>query len=109
MSVKEELQGKATDFVKKILTVGVGAVFLTEESVRTLLSDSKLPKELLTGVLESASKTRKEFFKSLSQDLMKSLQDHISPEDLVQEILSKNKIKLNIEMEFEPKTSSKGR
>ena len=50
-----------TDLMKKMLTVGVGTLFLTEESLRGLVSEIKLPKELLGGVLESANKTRKEF------------------------------------------------
>jgi hypothetical protein len=50
----DELQNKATEMMKKVLTVGVGAFFLTEEALRGLVSEFKLPKELLTAVLDSA-------------------------------------------------------
>ena len=66
----EDFQSKATDLMKKILTAGVGAVFLTEESLRSLMAEFKLPKEVLVGVLEVANKTRKEFVQNISQDML---------------------------------------
>src|SRR5690606_9989416 len=70
MADREDLQSKAADLVKKVLTVGVGAIFLTEESVRALVSEFKLPKELLTGILSTANKTRHEFLSKLSTDIL---------------------------------------
>jgi hypothetical protein len=99
----EDIQSKATDLVKKILTVGVGAIFLTEESVRSLVSEFKLPKELLGGVLESAGRTKNEFLKDLSQDLVAKIKDRIDPKALVEEILRNNEIDLQIKMSFSPK------
>ncbi len=91
----EDLQSKATDFVKKILTVGVGTVFLTEESLRGLVSEFKLPKELLAGILESANKTRKEFLSHLSQDLMARVSEKMDLRELVDEILRRNELGVN--------------
>jgi len=99
----EDIQSKATDLVKKILTVGVGAIFLTEESVRGLVSDFKLPKELLGGILESAGRTKNEFLKDLSQDLVAKIKDRIDPKALVEEILRNNEIDFHIKMSFSPK------
>jgi hypothetical protein len=99
----DDLRDKAAEVVRKILTVGVGAAFLTEESLRALVSEVKLPKELLGGVLDSAGRTRKEFFQRLSTDIIDRVKDRIDPGALVQEILSNNDIELNIKVSFKPK------
>ena len=68
--ISDDIQSKATDMMKKILTVGIGAFFLTEESLRGLMSDIKIPKEILAGILESANKTKAEFLRSMSQEVL---------------------------------------
>lgn len=102
---KDDIQTKATEIAKKVLTLGIGAVFLTEESIRKLVSDFKLPKELISGVLDSAAKTRKEFFQNLSRDLVDKVMDRVDIKDLATEILDRNRIRLSVEVEFEPKSN----
>mgnify|MGYP003343917446 CR=1 FL=1 len=94
----EDLQSKAADLVKKALTVGVGALFLTEESVRGLVSEFKLPKELLTGILEGANKAKNEFLQNLSSDVLSRIQDRIDPKALIEEILRDNEIDLHVKI-----------
>jgi hypothetical protein len=99
----DDLQSKAGDFVRKVLTVGVGTVFLTEEALRGLVSEVKLPKELLTGLLDSASRTKNEFFGKLSEEIMQKVVSKIDPKELVQELLERNEIELNVKVQFKPK------
>jgi len=99
----DDLASKASDLVKKVLTVGVGAVFLTEESLRTLVSEFKLPKELLVQLLESANKTRQTFFQGMSEDVIHRVMDKVNVPDLIRELLEKNEIDLNIKVRFSPK------
>ncbi len=101
--MSEDLQSKATDFVKKILTVGVGTIFLTEESLRNLVSEFKLPKELLAGILDSAAKTKNEFLQKLSSDVLSQVAQKFDPAALAQEILKSNDIEMNIRLSFKPK------
>ena len=68
----EDIQSKASDFVKKILTVGVGTIFLSEEALKALASEIKLPKELFSGLLETAGKTKKDFLESQSLVFVKA-------------------------------------
>lgn len=103
----EDIQTKAAELVKKVLTVGIGAIFLTEESLRNLASDFKLPKELLTGILASAGKTKTEFFGKLSTDVLDRLSSKVDPRALVEEILARNEIELNIKINFKPKGGAK--
>jgi hypothetical protein len=99
----DDLQSKATEIVKKVLTVGIGAVFLTEESLRGLVSEFKLPKELLGGILESANKTKEEFMRSLSKEMMSQIMDRIDCSALMQELISQNEIELQVKINFKPK------
>ena len=99
----EDLQSKAGDFVRKVLTVGVGTVFLTEEALRNLVSEVKLPKELLTGLLDSAGRTKNEFLGKLSEEIMQKVVSRIEPQALVQELLERNEIELNVRVQFKPK------
>ena len=97
---------KASDLMKKVLTVGVGALFLTEESLRGMISEFKLPKEILSGVLDSANKTRKEFLQNLSHEVMDRIMERVDIGALIDELVSKNDIELTVKMRFAPKKSS---
>src|SRR4051794_16618973 len=101
--VVEDLQAKAAEMMKKVLTVGVGALFLTEESLRALVSDFKLPKELLAAILDSANKMRGDFIKNLSHDLMSQLMAHVDVSKLIKEIVAENEIELKVLINLKPK------
>ena len=99
----DDIQSKAAEMMKKVLTVGVGALFLTEESLRGLIGDFKVPKELLGGILESAAKTKNEFLQNLSRDVMSRVSEKVDPRALVEEFLARNEIDLHIKVSFKPK------
>jgi len=94
----EDIQSKAAEMMKKVLTVGVGAIFLTEESLRALVSEFKLPKELLNGILDSANRVKKDFLQTLSKDVLSRITDKVDPTAVLQEILQKNEIDLHIKV-----------
>lgn len=102
----DDLQSRAADLVRKILTVGVGAAFLTEESLRALISEFKLPKELITGLLETAGKTKNDFLQKLSGDVIERLGNSIDPRALLEEVLSKHEIEFNMRVKFHPRSDS---
>ncbi|NBU20066.1 hypothetical protein EBS43_01435 [bacterium] len=99
----DELQNKATEMMKKVLTVGVGAFFLTEEALRGLVSDFKLPKELLSAVLDSAGKSRSEFLRSLSREVMTQVMDRVDLKALLEELITKNELELEVKINLKPK------
>jgi hypothetical protein len=103
----DDLKDKAADLVRKVLTVGVGAAFLTEESLRGLVSEFKLPKELLGGILENANKSKNEFFQNLSRDVINRITEKVDPSALVDEILAKNEIEFRIKVRFRPRPKPK--
>lgn len=82
MEDNRDKDGKIGDILKKVLTTGVTAAFMTEESVRALLKDVPLPKDIVGGLVENAKNTKTEFVHSVKNEL-KSYLDKI---DLSKEI-----------------------
>lgn len=99
----EDLQSKATDFIKKVLTVSVGTLFLTEEALKNLVTEFKLPKELVAGLLDSANKTKKEFFAKLSEDTIGKVVNQADFSKLVDEFFKKNDVEFNIKVRVNPR------
>lgn len=58
------------DTLKKLFTVGLGAAFMTEESIRTYLGELKLPKEALNFVLQGAKKSKEELMNRVGNEIV---------------------------------------
>ncbi len=100
--VTDEIKSQISEAMKKIALMGVGTAFLTEEAIRSFLGEVKLPKELWSGFIENAQKTKQEFFSSFAKEASQAF----NKIDLVTEtkkFLSENKIHLKCEIEFEKK------
>lgn len=64
-----EDNGKLGDLLKKVLTTGVTAAFMTEEAARAVLKDLPLPKEMVGGLIENARTTKTEFVAGVKTEL----------------------------------------
>jgi hypothetical protein len=56
------------DLARRALTTGIGAVFLSEESLRHQLSEMKLPKEAMNYVVQQADKTKREIVATIARE-----------------------------------------
>jgi hypothetical protein len=97
----------ATELMKKVMTVGVGTLFLSEDGLRGLVGDFKLPTELIGAILEAANKTKKEFLQGLSQDVIKQISDRVDPMAFLSEFLTKNEVELKISIGVKQKDKDK--
>src|SRR5579863_4764458 len=61
--------GPILETMKKLFSVGLGAAFMTEESIRNYLADLKLPKEVLGFILQSANKGKEELVGRVSKEI----------------------------------------
>lgn len=59
------------DGLRKLFGVGVSAAFMTEESIRQYLGEMKLPKEILSGVLQSANRSKEEITNRVSNEIIR--------------------------------------
>lgn len=105
----DDIKSKSADLMKKVLTVGVGAVFLTEESLRAMVSEWKLPKEVIGAILESSRKTKNEFMQSLSQDVFAKIVEKVDPLALLTEFLTRNEVELHVKVGIKPRKEHHGK
>jgi len=54
----KKLSGLVPDIVRRAVLTGVGALFMTEEGIRNLVGDMKMPKDALAFLMSQADKTR---------------------------------------------------
>jgi len=102
----EDSDGKSLhlgDALKRVISVGVGAAFLTEDMIRSYLQDIKLPKEVLQLLLQQAGKSKDELLDRIGNETMKI----ISKIDFVKEasrFVETHKFKVSAEIEVIKKT-----
>jgi hypothetical protein len=96
-------ESENSGFIKKLLTAGLGTFFLTEEALRTLLAEAKLPKELLSKILEGASNTRKEFTASLTREIVDRAMEKVDARALLQELVRENEFEVELKIRVKPK------
>jgi hypothetical protein len=56
------------DLARRALMTGIGAVFMSEETLRGQLSEMKLPKEAMHYVVAQADKTKKEIVTAIARE-----------------------------------------
>ncbi|NMO19716.1 hypothetical protein HPC49_35260 [Pyxidicoccus fallax] len=66
--------GFVPEFVRRMAVAGLGALFMTEEGIRNLAGQLKLPKEALGFILGQAEKTKDEITRVVSDELRRFLQ-----------------------------------
>ncbi len=65
---------KGFDIFKKLISAGIGAAFMTEESIRTYLTELKLPKDVLNVLLQGAQKSKDEMMNRVGNEVIKIVQ-----------------------------------
>jgi hypothetical protein len=71
---KDEKNNLLGETLKKVMTAGVSAAFMTEEGVRSYLSDLKLPKEILNVLIQGANKSKDEITQRVTKEAVAILQ-----------------------------------
>lgn len=96
-----------TETIRKLVTAGISAAFMTEESIRGFVSEMKLPKETLNLLLQGANKSKEELMNRVSREVITI----ISKIDFVKEasrFVEEHKFKVTAEIEVlrkEPRPS----
>lgn len=80
---EKKFGGRMTDFVRKMAVAGLGAVFMTEEGIRALAGQLKLPKEALTYILGQAENTKDQIGRVVSEEIRRFLQSEKLRDELL--------------------------
>jgi hypothetical protein len=70
----EKSRSFVPEFVRKVAVAGLGALFMTEEGIRNLSSQLKLPKEVLGFIVGQAEKTKDEVGRVISEEIRRFFQ-----------------------------------
>src|SRR3954470_24307711 len=77
------LRGVIPEIVRKVAVAGLGAIFMTEEGVRNLAGQLKLPKEALASLLAQAEKTKDDIGRVISEEVRRFLQSEKLRDELL--------------------------
>ena len=97
------LRGRAADFMRRALVGGVGALFLTEEGIRNLVGELKLPKELIGALLAQADRTKQEVVHTLGEELRRFFESAQLHREL-RKLLTDVTIEIKAEVKLRPDT-----
>lgn len=99
----DESLPKWGEVLKRVMSVGIGAAFMTEESIRGALGGLNLPKEVLTSMLQGANRSKEELLNRIGNETIKLL----SKIDFVKEasrFVEEHKFRINAEIEVVKKS-----
>ncbi|MEK7706228.1 MAG: hypothetical protein AAB426_14810 [Myxococcota bacterium] len=91
--------GILPDGLRKVLVTGLSAVFMTEEGIRGVLGDMRLPKDAMAYLAQQAERTRRELYRAVTQELQRFFESV----DLTQELrkaLRGMKLEVRAEVRF---------
>jgi len=104
MGSLDDDRGSTRDLTKKILTLGLGAYFLTEDTVRRYVKDAKIPRDIGKTITQNATKGKDELYGFVARELGSFLRQMDLQAELDRFVKS-HKIRVNAEIEFLPRES----
>ena len=73
---RSKIEGAVPDIVKRTLSVGVSGFLLSEDGIKGLVSDLKLPKDVVTFLLAQSEKTRQEIARIFAEEVREYLENN---------------------------------
>ena len=90
------------DIIKKVVSVGVGAAFMTEESVKKVLEDLPLPKDIIAGLVQNAKGAKEDFTKGIREEL-KNYLAKVDSSKIVTDVLDNYDVEVEAKFKFTKK------
>ena len=103
---KANKESGISDVIKKVVSVGIGAAFMTEDAVKNVLQDLPLPKDIVSDLLSNAKNAKEDFRNSIMQEVRGQF-SKIEPSKLIDEILEKYDIEITSTLKFSKKDDKK--
>ena len=89
------------DLFRKLLTLSVGGVLFTEETIRKSISELKLSKDIANFIVQQSAKSKDELIRFVSEEIAKAMKD-VNVEKEIKKVLENYKVNINMEINFEP-------
>lgn len=91
--------GILADSLRKVLVTGLSAVFMTEEGIRSAMSDMKLPKEAIGYLVQQTGNSRRELFRVVTREL-KNFLSNADLAGVMRSALAGMKVEVKAEIRF---------
>lgn len=91
-----------TDAMKDMASAGLATLFMTEDSIRSYLREKKLPKELVTDLMEGIGRKKSDLYTLVAQEVTKVF-SKIDVSKEMTRFLEEHKISFEGKISFEPK------
>lgn len=88
------------DLMKKLLTLSLGGILFTEETIRKSITELKLSKDITNFIIQQSIKSKEELLRFISEEIVKVMKD-VKIEKEIKNILQNYKININMEINFE--------
>jgi hypothetical protein len=97
----EQVKGFVPDIVRRAVLTGVGALFMTEEGIRNLVGEMKLPKDALAFLVAQADKTRSEVTRIVTQEVRRFLESETLSRE-IWKLLTSVTLEVNATVQLKP-------
>ena len=94
------------DILKKAVSIGLGAAFLTEDALKNLLKDVPISKDIVNGILQNAKNAKSDFTQGLRDEFKKYL-SHIDLEKIMDILLENYDMEVTAKFSFKKKKKRK--
>lgn len=103
MADKSDKKDSAIEgMIKKVVSVGVGAAFMTEESVKKILEDLPLPKDIVSGLVQNAKGAKEDFTNGIREELRNYL-SKVDASKITMDILDRYDVEVEAKFKFKKK------
>jgi hypothetical protein len=97
----EQTKGFVPDIVRRAVLTGVGALFMTEEGIRNLVGEMKLPKDALAFLIAQADKTRGDVTRIVTQEVRRFLESETLRRE-IWKLLTSVTLEVNATVQLKP-------
>ena len=102
-----------SEMVKRAIVSGIGAIFLTEEGIRSYIGELKLPKEAAQYILSQVGRTKEEVLRVITDEI-RSFLEETQLDDVLRKVLTNISLEISTKVRFvdesgtlQPKTTAK--
>lgn len=99
-------KARLPDSIRKAVASGLSALFMTEEGIRNMLTEMRLPKDAMAYVVQQTERSRKELFRAVSEEL-KGFLKGVDLTGEIRKALTGLKVQVNAEIRFVDEGSGK--
>jgi len=101
MTGDEKKQSGFSEMMTKAFSAGIGAVLMTQESLRTYLAESKLPRDIAQSILASTNAAKEQFFQYLSAEVQQLVKKSDLPK-VMETFLRTHTLEIEAKIRFTP-------